>query len=126
MLLLAVWGTSAPGKVGNLSLPVHRPFMVDEDIISSLEEPVESFNISGIYPNPFDNVTNINLSIQQDQHIRIDVLDINGKLVATIADKPFTMGDYQLQWDGSRYPAGIYHVTVKGDQLIGTAKLIKR
>ncbi|RLD82803.1 MAG: hypothetical protein DRJ15_00415 [Bacteroidetes bacterium] len=100
--------------------------MVDEDIISSLQEPEESFNISGIYPNPFDRVTNINLSIQQDQHIRIDVLDINGKLVSTIADMPFAAGDHQVQWDGSQYPAGIYYVTVKGDQLIGTAKLIKR
>lgn len=100
--------------------------MVDEDIISALEEPEESFNISGIYPNPFENTTNISLSIRQTQQIRIDVLDINGKLVSNIADKTFTPGDHHLRWDGSQLPAGIYHVIVRGDQLIGTAKVIKR
>jgi len=100
--------------------------MVDEDLISGVDEAREHFSISGIYPNPFEHTSNISLQIKETQHIRIDVLDIQGRLITTIADKSFTVGDHHIQWDGSRHPAGIYHVIVRGDQFIGTAKVIKR
>jgi hypothetical protein len=100
--------------------------MVDEDIISAIQEAVETIIINGIYPNPFDNKTNISLNITQDQYVKVDVLDIRGKLVSSIADQYFNTGEVQLQWDGSGLAAGVYHVVARGEHFVGTARMIKR
>ena len=100
--------------------------MVDEDIISSIREPETSVSIASVYPNPFEEQTNIRISTGYDQHLKVDVLDVMGNFVSNISDKLFTKGEHQLQWDGSAYPAGIYYVVVRGDQLIGSARMIKR
>jgi len=100
--------------------------VVDEDIISAIDEPEETLHINGIYPNPFDNKTNIRLSIIEDQHVKVEVFDIRGKMVTGLADQYFTSGEHQLQWDGSGLPAGIYHVVARGEHFAGTARVIKR
>jgi len=100
--------------------------IVDEDIISGIKTPAESITISNVYPNPFDSRTNISFSIQHDQNVEINILDVRGKIVTILTNRQFNHGDHQLQWDGSNCPAGIYHVIVKGERMIGAVKVIKR
>jgi len=100
--------------------------MVDEDIISHIVESKELISIRAVYPNPFDNRTNININLQHDQHVKIDILDVRGNLITSLANRQFKQGEHHLQWDGSKCSAGIYYVIIRGDQFIGSAKMIKR
>ncbi len=100
--------------------------MVDEDIISAIKEPVETVHINSVFPNPFDNRTNIHLNIMKDQHVKVEVFNIRGKMISSLADQYFVSGEHQLQWDASGLPAGVYHVVASGDHFVGTARMIKR
>ena len=46
-------------------------------------------------------------------HVRLNIYDVTGRLVARLADRAFDPGDHTLEWDGAhatggRAPAGIY------------------
>lgn len=105
--------------------------IVNEDIISAIDEEDNKAVISGIYPNPFDQTTNIMISMPDDQQALIYVLDMRGSMVSTITDKQFTAGDHRISWDGrndngSDCPPGIYYLVVKTGQGQSTGKIIKR
>ena len=105
--------------------------IVNEDIISNINESQDPISISGIYPNPFNDLTNIVFDMPQGGHAVVYILDMRGNMVSSLADRHFAKGEHRLQWDGRSEndfdcPAGIYHLVVKTDQAMGTSKMIKR
>jgi len=100
--------------------------MVDEDIISGLPSNENSIHIERAFPNPFDHTCNILLNVNEPQQVDVDVFDVRGSHVSSIASSRFVNGTYQLQWNASAFPAGIYYIAVKGDNFAKTIKVVKR
>jgi len=76
--------------------------------------------VTSCYPNPFNTMTNIQVSIQKTHHVEIAVFDIHGILVRLLADEVYTPGIKTLQWDGtgssqSECPSGVYFIRFKSD-----------
>lgn len=63
-------------------------------------------------PNPLVSATAVAFSLPADGRVRIEVFDVGGRLLATIADEWMPDGPHSIQWDGSaaggRLPAGVY------------------
>jgi hypothetical protein len=53
-----------------------------------------------IGPNPMASVASVRFELAREQHVRIEVIDIRGRVVAPIADRPFPAGSATLRWDG--------------------------
>ncbi|MCB9069084.1 MAG: T9SS type A sorting domain-containing protein [Calditrichae bacterium] len=53
------------------------------------------------YPNPFNPITTIAFTLPQPATVQLDIFDLNGRLVTTIADGSFGVGRHQATWDGS-------------------------
>lgn len=53
------------------------------------------------YPNPFNPITTIAFTLPQPATVQLDIFDLNGRLVITIADGSFGVGRHQATWDGS-------------------------
>ncbi|MCB9069089.1 MAG: T9SS type A sorting domain-containing protein [Calditrichae bacterium] len=53
------------------------------------------------YPNPFNPATTIAFTLPQPATVQLDIFDLNGRLVTTIADGSFGVGRHQSTWDGS-------------------------
>jgi agmatine/peptidylarginine deiminase len=100
--------------------------IVDEDLISGIGEPEGSKVISSIYPNPFEEITQLNLHVEQAQDISMEVYDIRGVMVAGIPTARLSAGEHTLTWDGSRFPSGLYHIVIRGETFTEAAKIIKR
>ena len=62
-----------------------------EDLSVELLTP-EAFTLSNAYPNPFNPSTTIDVSIASNSHIVLNVYDINGRLVSTLADNVYETG----------------------------------
>lgn len=76
--------------------------------IQNPENPVEF----RIFPNPFDQVIQIEVYLLQAQQLRCEILDVNGNLVKTLFDGE-TEGVVNLIWDGKDnniklVPSGVY------------------
>jgi hypothetical protein len=78
------------------------------------------FSISDAYPNPFNPVTAINISIPKGSEITIVVHDLLGRRLLKI-EKNFTRaGNYQFVWSGKNasgenVTSGVYLISVQYD-----------
>lgn len=67
-----------------------------------------SFSLEQNYPNPFNPVTTISFSLDTPAPVILEVFDINGRRVATLADRQFTRGSHQVRFDASGLASGVY------------------
>jgi hypothetical protein len=67
-------------------------------------------------PNPFMDQTTFRYSVPIEAQIRLELFDISGRLVSTIVNEQMEAGSYEVNFDGSALPRGIYlcRFNVKG------------
>jgi hypothetical protein len=68
--------------------------------IKALGPIPNSFALSQNYPNPFNPTTNIEFAIPQRQSVKLEVYDILGRLVTTLANSDMPAGTYKVIWNG--------------------------
>ena len=84
---------------------------VDAHVITA-----DIFDLRPAYPNPFNPSTKLSFSINKPSDIRMEIFDINGKLVDTIIIF-FQSGLHIAEWNASGYSSGMYFVhLIKGHQ----------
>jgi hypothetical protein len=64
-------------------------------------------------PNPFDSNTQIGFELPVPALVRLEVFDLLGRRVATLANASYEPGRHSVSWDrrgnmGARVPAGVY------------------
>ena len=83
----------------------------------------ESFNLSQNYPNPFNPVTNIKFAVASRQFVSLKVFDLLGKEITTLVNEEKPAGSYQVTWNGSNLPSGIYFYQLKAGSFLSTKKM---
>ncbi len=81
------------------------------------------------YPNPFNPETQITFDLPQAGHVKIQIYDISGRLVRTLADGLMNAGRHQVKWDGhdqagQQVSTGIYLCRLETAQAQRSMKLI--
>jgi hypothetical protein len=73
----------------------------------------ENFGVSvENYPNPFNPTTKISFSIPQKSQIKLKVFDVLGREVASLADGVYEIGKYEVTFDASKLPSGVYFYNI--------------
>jgi hypothetical protein len=57
-------------------------------------------------------------------NVQAKVFDITGKEVATLVNETLQPGTYEVTFDGSNLPSGIYFYQLKTEKFLQTKKLI--
>jgi len=75
-----------------------------------------SFNLSDAYPNPFNPITTMTLTMPLAGEIKVEVYNLLGQVVATLASGYMEASTYTLTWDASEASSGVYfvHAEVRG------------
>ncbi len=76
------------------------------------------------YPNPFNPTTTIRFSVAARQSLQMQVYDITGKLVETLMNETLAAGDYEITWNASSHPSGVYFVQLVSGKNIQTEKVL--
>ncbi|MDZ7725004.1 MAG: T9SS type A sorting domain-containing protein [candidate division KSB1 bacterium] len=66
----------------------------------------EQYFLETNYPNPFNPSTSIKFGLPKQSFVRLDVYNIRGELICTLADDQMSAGVHVVQW-GGRDTAGI-------------------
>jgi hypothetical protein len=84
----------------------------------------EAFTLAQNYPNPFNPSTHIQFDLPQDSFVTLKVYDINGRVVTTLLESPFTAGSHVVEWNGSQYASGVYFYNLKTNVGNATKQMI--
>ena len=76
------------------------------------------------YPNPFNPQTTINFQISTIRNVSIKIYNLLGKEVATLINQRMLAGNYQVKFDGSKLPGGIYFYKMQAGQFSATKKFV--
>ena len=69
----------------------------------------QTTQLSGNYPNPFNPVTVIKYSLNKAMDVRLDVFDIQGRLIRTPDQGYKTAGNHSVRFDGLGLSSGLYY-----------------
>jgi len=107
-----------------------RGCVIDGDtfgIITTVKEDIklpEEFYLSQNYPNPFNPSTNIKYAIGSRQYVSLVVYDVLGKEVAKLVNEDKSAGNYEVKFDATSLPSGIYFYRLKASSFIETKKMM--
>jgi uncharacterized protein (DUF2141 family) len=91
----------------------------DDDISTTY-----SFVLEQNYPNPFNPVTAISYEVPVKNHVILKVYDIIGNQVAVLVNKEQTAGAYNITWDASAMPSGVYFYRLNAGSFEQIRKMI--
>lgn len=76
---------------------------------------LNNFELNQNYPNPFNPITTISWQSPVFSHTTIKVFDILGKEVATLVNEERPAGEYEVEFDATKYKlsSGIYFCELK-------------
>lgn len=100
-------------------LDVTNPVSVSENF----HEVIDGFDVK-VYPNPFNNQTNINYFIPNSSYISLTIFDILGREVELLFEGEERTGHYYKQWIPEDVSSGIYFVILKTKDIQLTRKVI--
>jgi len=88
-----------------------------------------AFEILPNYPNPFNNNTIIPFNLPYNSMVKIDIVDISGKLINSLFREFTSMGSHKIIWDGtdkySRFvSSGIYFVSMEAGGKVIVRKIM--
>ena len=81
------------------------------------------------YPNPFNPTTKIKFEIPSNvkremSNVKLIIYDILGKEIQTLVNEQLQPGTYEVTFDGSNLPSGIYFYQLRTGDFVNTKKLI--
>lgn len=106
----------------------NSPTGIDEN---EIEQPA-SLHLSQNYPNPYNPVTKIKYQIplgfaaspfSKGGFVTLKVYDLLGREVATIVNEEKPAGEYEVEFNGTNLPSGIYFYQLKAGQFSETRKM---
>jgi hypothetical protein len=96
---------------------------VNENVSNHFRHTV-NFLLLQNYPNPFNPITKINYQIPKLSFVTMKVYDVLGKEVATLVNEEKPAGNYEIDFDGTGLPSGIYFYQLKAGNFVETKKMI--
>jgi hypothetical protein len=127
-LLLNYINENNPGeiKISNIILNDQKYHDLNLSIAGNIS--VNSYDLVGAYPNPFNPSTNIVFQLPDRANIRMEIYDVKGSKVKTMMNDIKEKGRYEVVWDGKDeygkvVSAGIYYCRMKAGSFLKTISL---
>lgn len=120
------WAEEPPGW----HYEILRGCVIDRDtfgIITSVNEDFqlpEDIKLSQNFPNPCNSFTIIKYVLDTRQFVTLKIYDLLGREDATLVEGENPVGEYEVTFDASELPSGIYFYTLTSGNFTATKKLI--
>ena len=79
------------------------------------------FQLSNIYPNPWNSEARFELQITTPQQLRLDLIDICGRRVQSLLQGTMNTGIYNLTLQGNHLSSGTYWITAQTPNSVTTS-----
>ncbi len=115
-------GTNESNMLANMALAEgHYGTITD---VKQTKLNVPDYKLNQNYPNPFNPSTIISFSVPQLERVNLDVYNLLGQKVASVLNKEYEAGSYNVQFNAGNLAAGIYFYTLKAGNFVSTKKMM--
>jgi len=83
-----------------------------------------TFSLSQNYPNPFNPTTVIHYTVPKTSLVNLSVFNLLGQEVKTLVNEEKSPGEYEVRFDGSNLPSGIYFYRLVAGDFVKTMKML--
>jgi hypothetical protein len=81
-------------------------------------------SLSAAYPNPFNPSTTISYTLANTANINLSVYNVSGQLIEKLKNGYQDAGNYEIVWDASQQPSGIYLLRLQSEHESFNQKLM--
>ena len=106
--------------------------MLNEELLTGKNENLSDINSLIVFPNPFNESTNITFSLSEETTVNIDIYNFQGEIVKSFQrNKKFKYGNHSFSWDGkdnfgNSLSNGMYYIQLKtSNKTIGRKIILK-
>jgi photosystem II stability/assembly factor-like uncharacterized protein len=112
------------GDSGYIYKTTNGGFPIGIQLISN--EIPQDFLLSQNYPNPFNPSTIIRFDVSGTSSAKTSLIvyDLLGQEVATLVNENLRPGEYDVQFDGTNNPSGIYYYKLTAGNFTETKKMV--
>lgn len=87
-------------------------------------ETPSGYKLSKIYPNPFNNSTNLEFTLPETTNLTITLFDLKGREIQNLVSGEFMSGTHQLRIEGAELPSGVYLVRFNSENFQQNRKVL--
>jgi len=85
----------------------------------------EKFSLHQNYPNPFNPATIISFDvIESSSNVKISIFNTLGQQVSVPVNEALTAGSYEISFDGSLLPSGVYYYRLESGSFVDMKKMV--
>jgi len=108
------------------SIPYNSQLYVSHRMnpVEDQTEVAKDFNFISVYPNPFNSITTLSLSLPFAQQVDLSLYNITGRYVKQIAQGLIPAGDHSLIVDAAGLPSGTYFINVNASSFHTTRSIV--
>ena len=88
------------------------------------EDQPKAYSLLQNYPNPFNEATTIQYNLPENTKVSLEIYNLSGQKVKTLVDKVQEPGQYDINFNASDLPSGIYFSRLKTQYGIKTEKMM--
>lgn len=121
-IIRPVWARMDTGHV-TIQAAIIDPNIVEVEDFRDNQVTTE-FEISSIYPNPFNPSTTIEYRIPQNGEVVISAYDIIGKKIDVLFSGYEEAGEHHFIWNAKKHASGVYFIRLHFNSLMKTKKVM--
>jgi photosystem II stability/assembly factor-like uncharacterized protein len=118
------WTVGQQGKIFYTNTPVN--------VLNEQYDQLTTFILNQNYPNPFNPTTKIKFvtpsviasETKQSQPVTLNIYDVLGNEITTLVNEELPAGEYEIEFDATGLPSGIYFYQLKAETFSQTNKMI--
>jgi photosystem II stability/assembly factor-like uncharacterized protein len=101
-----------------------RDLADDPSGIGNNNTSVKDYSLRQNYPNPFNPMTTIEFNMKKAGVAKMEVYDINGRLISTLFDAFRQEGKQFVKFSGYDLPSGVYFYRFSSEGFVDTKKMM--
>ena len=120
------WRVSATNDKGTSDYSTVASFITGDKVVSvsDTDKLPDEYKLLQNYPNPFNPSTTISFRLPQRNYIRLELIDMLGKVVMNIAEGDFDAGTHNVKLNVPHLSSGVYFYKLNAGQFSQVKKLI--
>ena len=92
--------------------------------IDHFNETPDTYKLHSSYPNPFNGVMTLHYQIPEAARVKIDVYNLQGEWIQSLADGFQTPGQHRIRWNGAGVPSGVYLIQMHAGKFSAKTKCL--